>query len=53
MGVLMHLSMNLLIKNEADIIAENIHVHAALGVDSFGVVCVVCLVRLSLLYGVV
>ena len=31
----MHLSMNLLIKNEADIIAENIHVHAALGVDSF------------------
>ena len=35
MGVLMHLSMNLLIKNEADIIAENIHVHSALGVDSF------------------
>jgi glycosyltransferase involved in cell wall biosynthesis len=35
MSVLMHLSMNLLIKNEADIIAENIHVHAALGVDSF------------------
>jgi glycosyltransferase involved in cell wall biosynthesis len=31
----MHLSMNLLIKNEADIIAENIRVHAALGVDSF------------------
>lgn len=31
----MHLSMNLLIKNEADIIAENIKVHAALGVDSF------------------
>ncbi len=31
----MHLSMNLLIKNEADIIADNIRVHAALGVDSF------------------
>ncbi len=27
--------MNLLIKNEADIIANNIRVHAALGVDSF------------------
>lgn len=31
----MHLTMNLLVKNEADIIAENIKVHAALGVDSF------------------
>lgn len=31
----MHLTMNLLIKDEADIIEENIRVHAALGVDSF------------------
>ncbi|GGY52978.1 hypothetical protein GCM10011297_27240 [Bacterioplanes sanyensis] len=31
----MHLTMNLLVKNEADIIADNIRVHAALGVDSF------------------
>ena len=31
----MHLTMNLLIKDEADIIAQNIHVHAELGVDSF------------------
>ncbi len=31
----MHLTMNLLIKNEADIISENIHTHSYLGVDSF------------------
>ncbi len=31
----MHLTMNLLIKDEADIIEENIRVHASLGVDSF------------------
>ena len=31
----MRLTMTMLIKNEADIIADNIHVHAKLGVDSF------------------
>ena len=31
----MHLTMNLLIKDEADVIEQNIRVHAALGVDSF------------------
>lgn len=31
----MRLTMTLLIKNEADIIADNIHVHARLGVDNF------------------
>jgi len=31
----MRLTMSLLIKNEADIIADNIRVHAALGVDAF------------------
>lgn len=31
----MRLTMTLLVKNEADIIADNIHVHARLGVDNF------------------
>lgn len=32
---MLRLSMNLLIKNEADIIADNIHFHASQGVDCF------------------